>query len=323
VKLLVVDDMPEWLESIRGMYAAVLTEPADSIDVADDAAGVIDCLRRRKYDLLSLDINLGADRATGIDILSEAKKRDSVRSVIVISACVSDQELHTVIHDGKLRRMVQTRLSSMLTDMFPMRSSLFHKSPLDSIEDQVALWRNEVTRPWLESLVSGGALRPPYVLRIRDLDRYQLSVNSENEKDKPAVFSSSPEAKFLCALALRWVDRDNPVITQEEAGRLFCGEALDEQMRTGALSKQRFQQRVASYVERVRELLSSRRVLPDDLIWVERGRGYRLADSVVRVEGTGTLTVRGRGWGGRPDVRDPFDDDPDSRSTSSEFGEDA
>jgi CheY-like chemotaxis protein len=303
MKILVVEDDPEWQSQLKHMYANVVRD--DQVSVAGTGVEAMDTLKARKFDILSLDINLGPRGCSGgppihgIDVLKAAKRLKAAKAVVAISGCLSDP-LDPIIEDPVVRKRVHIDLPGLLDEVFSARhSGHFYKSPCEDVAAQIEVWRKQITLLYLESLVAGGAIPHPYIVRVIHTNHWRIRIQSKQRGHTNVWIDGSPFGEYLWKLSMQWMDTNDPVVTQEDTARILAPQLL-KRWKDGNVDLQHFQSGIAGYVERMSEYLASRLLIPEHVIEsAGRGKGYKLASSVADVEGL------------RPPVRPAPGEDPD------------
>jgi CheY-like chemotaxis protein len=87
-KALIVEDNP-----INVIVLKKFIEHICTADVVTNGAKALETLAERKYDLLLLDINLGSEQMTGLEVLEEIRRIPDLKSlpVIIVTAYASEE----------------------------------------------------------------------------------------------------------------------------------------------------------------------------------------------------------------------------------------
>lgn len=92
--VLLVEDKPE----LRAMLRKALEKAGYTVDEAPDGTSAIDKIRNRRYLVVLTDLKLPG--ASGLDVLREARRADSMIPVILITAYGSVEDAVTAMKDG-------------------------------------------------------------------------------------------------------------------------------------------------------------------------------------------------------------------------------
>src|SRR5579863_6393810 len=92
--VLLVEDKPE----LRAMLRKALEKAGYTVDEAPDGSSAIDKIRNRRYLVVLTDLKLPG--ASGLDVLREARRADSMIPVILITAYGSVEEAVTAMKEG-------------------------------------------------------------------------------------------------------------------------------------------------------------------------------------------------------------------------------
>ncbi len=95
--ILIVEDNPVNIIILKKILEAICT-----INSARSGLQAIKMLEENKYDLVLMDINLGTDELSGIDILKKIRKNDTLKNmpVIAITAYSYDEILVDFLEEG-------------------------------------------------------------------------------------------------------------------------------------------------------------------------------------------------------------------------------
>lgn len=87
-KALIVEDNP-----INVIVLKKFIENVCTADVVTSGAKALEVLAEKKYDLMLLDINLGSEQMTGLEVLEEIRRVSDLKSlpVIIVTAYASEE----------------------------------------------------------------------------------------------------------------------------------------------------------------------------------------------------------------------------------------
>lgn len=292
VQILVVEDEPDWSEALAKMYKSIFRSVARPVVmVASEGATARTLLQKRRYDLLSCDINLSssASRRGDVDgraVLRFAAENRKAGAVIVPTGAAFDAELQLAIPDKT--EIQRVRLTSYLQELFPKRVLRLDKAQGLTAEVTVAEWaraygdqivalsnawpsirppytvfaewpETEVRDSVLKSGTSDGALRVSIWGTGRPEKKYRVEHGSREE-------GSVPDAEFFLRLMMAY--RDGECLRDSEVVAIYGGNVNDPrqpEILVGSLCRR----------------LTKAGLDPDHLFVRQRGRGWRFAAANV------------------------------------------
>ncbi len=212
IRILVVEDVREWRKALRGLYEGILKGDCEIVlaEDVDDAERELN--RDSKFDILSLDINLGEGvhpgrdgkkvDCNGMDILFEAARRKLVNGVVVITLAPHDQELPAVVEDADELREVRMTLPAIVEHFFPARNRVLYKHPDVSVEESLKLYRRGLTPAFLKKLaVSAGEMQGTVTLQFDGDPGRGISTIAKISQKRFRIHNRS-DALFFYALAV-------------------------------------------------------------------------------------------------------------------------
>ncbi|MBC8359425.1 MAG: response regulator [Candidatus Aminicenantes bacterium] len=165
IKVLVVEDDANWKEALCQMYKQIIPQCH-----VNSASSGIDALRMiengEKFDLLSLDINLGITHpktevghpdlnvygADGRSVLRRAHELNACKGLIVITGLAYDTTLALVIPDLEESKRVRMTLHAYLQDLFPGKNLYLKKYPESKIPESIRVFMKALSCKRLLSL---------------------------------------------------------------------------------------------------------------------------------------------------------------------------
>lgn len=322
MRILVVDDDPVWRKALSTMYEQVLRSGGHTINVAANPSDAIRALKQCRYDVLSLDINLSRNSATdeagrpidanGMDVLDYTHRSNRAEAVIVISGCSWDRELTQVICDAGEEVEVRANMEGLLSRMFGRRCRFFPKPDPSTvcIDATLAVWQSVITSNFLDILVRGSLLPPPYCLEINvssGLVAETIAVISKSSKERVEI-NERNDVDFIWSLVLQWQD-DAKGVSHEEAARALLGpeearRRLSKYGNSGEYTNrdekwrhEMMQRTVHGYVEVFKKRLRNLRVDPEYILQSWRSpSGWRLMPGIGISAGS-DLSKRSAGHG--------------------------
>jgi CheY-like chemotaxis protein len=203
LRILIVEDEPELLAGLVEQYRGIFSEKGyrveiEQADAVDQARRLAKQAKGNPYDLVSLDVNLGDNRLTGLDVLDTLKRFRSAWMVALLTGVETDPSLDAALGEsraGDIRRHLRRDAYSR----FPAERLQVVEKPSQSLEapkqrtllanrlEQIALVYEEV-----------GRLR--YVFR-------PIEVTSLERIPQPK--GSKGPRKFIETTALHWQIRYN------------------------------------------------------------------------------------------------------------------
>src|SRR4051794_34505128 len=102
IRVLVLDDNPDWREALARMFSAILRDGGE-VETAVDGAAAERLLKKRPFDVLSLDLDLSEGRSQGaheplkcdsgrLQLIELAARNHWAKSIILITRSESDGE---------------------------------------------------------------------------------------------------------------------------------------------------------------------------------------------------------------------------------------
>lgn len=228
MKILVVEDNYDYRQALIEMYQQIFDKIAVQIDHAVTGKEAIEMLKKNKYDLLSLDINLSENLhkneqgklrdiditgACGMDVLDVAGKRKSCTGVVVITLLENDPNLDLIIPDKQKQNRLQMTIDSNLRKYFSNTSLRLSKRPIDkvSISEQIVIFKEELTLDQIRSLCD-----VRYAITIGSNQfPYQITINSQNTGQQ--IYIQEEDVELLYRLTQRKRGNKDPrYVTKEE-----------------------------------------------------------------------------------------------------------
>jgi len=156
MNILVIEDRMDWRHALVDMYKEIIGKQG----VVHEAAGVEDAetqLRHVKYDLLSLDINLGDfenEGGNGMTILEDVANQGLVNGVVLITSAPHDMELEAAVPDEGQRIIARVSLGEYAEKWFSGKN-LYYQKPIEgSIQGALDVIKQTLTYERLSELAS-------------------------------------------------------------------------------------------------------------------------------------------------------------------------
>jgi len=115
-KILVVDDLPDWRKTLRGM----LVDEGYDVQVADSSARALELLRANHFDLAVLDMRLDEsdeDNTEGLDLAAKIKQRWPTVKVVIITGYGTPDTLRQALEpDAQGQRLVANYIPKTETE---------------------------------------------------------------------------------------------------------------------------------------------------------------------------------------------------------------
>lgn len=319
IKILIVEDDVSWRESIRNMFKEIL--PSASVKCTGDGREALNWIEEKeKYDLISLDINLGSTHlktpdgkpdlkiqgCNGLTILRKARELKSCNGVVVITAAPHDQTLEVVITDEEERNRIQMTPSAYLEELFPSRNLYLNKPYNRSdVDKAIVTYKKSLTLELIRQLcIAPSPLAPPYIIDWPSGDLSTMrsctiqSKESKKTKGKPITHKS--DFTFLFSLCKM------PDFVSKDAAYLIYEQNKSKQVKPEVVNK-----KADSYIASFRRRLRSAELDPNMIFVDERGRGWKLSPQVT-IKGLSTVNIRGPGTGSYDMTQDIESSDNDS-----------
>lgn len=145
IKILIIEDEPEWSDALEKAYRALFAGEETDISVRNVGYDAIrDFADKKKYDLLSLDLNLASTaikddtgkivkNISGYDgrsLLSLAHKQKVCNGIVVVSGIHEDDQFVWLDEkEGELREFKRT-IHQRLEELFPGKNTIFYKGEI-------------------------------------------------------------------------------------------------------------------------------------------------------------------------------------------------
>lgn len=136
ISVLVVEDDPVWCEALCGLYETILAPDEPEVITASRVPDARRLLKSRKFDLISVDLNLPAmhpEDGDGRTIIRYSSARQAASGLIVITGLSPFDRIQSL--DG-----LQT-LSVFMNRHFPGRNLYLPKNRDKTVEENVAVFR--------------------------------------------------------------------------------------------------------------------------------------------------------------------------------------
>ncbi len=146
VRILIVEDDPELMASIEERYQELFTlrdiaVTFERANTVENARSLAKQARSAPYDLVSLDVNLGDTRLTGLDVLDTLKRFQSAWMVALLTGVETDATLDATLGETKAQDLRRRLRRDAYTRFPPDRLLVVEKpsSTLDSSDASVLL----------------------------------------------------------------------------------------------------------------------------------------------------------------------------------------
>ncbi len=141
-KFLVVDDFPEFRRSVRKTLESI---GAKFIDESENGESAIKSMKRKAYDIVLCDYNLGFEKKDGQQILEEAKHRGLIRYSSIFIMLTAENTMPMVM--GAVEYQPDDYLIKPITkDILKTRMEKFIKKKADFEDIEKALQNKEYMR---------------------------------------------------------------------------------------------------------------------------------------------------------------------------------
>lgn len=328
IKILVVEDDVSWREAIRKMFKEIL--PLASVKCTGDGREALRWIKEEneKYDLISLDINLGSTHlkthdgkpdleipgCNGLTILRMAYELKSCNGIIVITAAPHDQTLEVVIPSEEERCKVRMTLNGYLEELFPSRNRSLNKPYKESTIDKSIITYKEILTPKLikQLCMATSFIKPPYIINwpIGEYSSFRSCViQSKETKEKLNIVNRLDLAFLYC---LCEITKMSPgFISKDTVYKIYSEQEIQKKLKDTVVNK-----KADSYIASFRRRLRSAGLDPNMIFVDERGMGWKLSPQVT-IKGLSTVNIRGPGTGSydmTPDIESsdndsvPFDE---------------
>ncbi len=157
LQALIVEDDPNWLEALERMYNSVFQGIPLRIESCSDKDTAEAKLSERRWDIVSLDINLHGDKKpvagkselmanlVGQDVIHQIAEEDAAKFVIVVSGIESDREILGMTFVGD--RVLEEKLMSLedeLRALFPKHWIYLRKNPERDISRNIDIFKKRL-----------------------------------------------------------------------------------------------------------------------------------------------------------------------------------
>ena len=203
LRILIVEDEPELLAGLVEQYRGIFSEKGyrveiEQADTVDEARRIAKQAKGNPYDLVSLDVNLGDNRLTGLDVLDTLKRFRSAWMVALLTGVETDPSLDAALGEtraGDIRRQLRRDAYSR----FPAERLQVVEKPSQSLAgpEQRTLLANRLEQI---ALVYEEVGRLRYVFRL-------IEVSSLERIPQPK--GNKGPRKFIETTALHWQIRYN------------------------------------------------------------------------------------------------------------------
>jgi ActR/RegA family two-component response regulator len=198
IRMLIVEDDPALLAGLEEQYREIFTRRGLAVSIeqattVEKARSLAKQARSEPYDLVSLDVNLGDSRLTGLDVLDTLKRFQSAWMVALLTGVETDATLVATMGEtkaGDLRRQLRRDAYAR----FPAERLLVVEKPSSSMESNEA--RNLLANRLEQiALVFEEIGRQRYVFR-------PIEVTSLERVPQPR--GSKGTRKFIETTSLHW-----------------------------------------------------------------------------------------------------------------------
>jgi len=202
IRMLIVEDEPELLSALKGFYRDVFTAKgftSITIETADSVEEARNLARRAEahpYDLVSLDVNLGDDSLSGLDVLDTLKRFQSVWMVALLTGVESDVNLDRTMGTEtgeKLRR-------GLRRDAYQR----FHAERLLMVEKPSTALSGDEARELLRNRLEQIVLVYIEVSRLRYIFRPIEVISMERVKATKESRNRKGSRRFIKTLSTHW-----------------------------------------------------------------------------------------------------------------------
>jgi CheY-like chemotaxis protein len=120
-KVLVVEDNP-----INVIVLKKFMEPYTTPDVVVNGKSALEILSRDTYDLIFMDINLGDDDLSGLDVIKKIRENEATRHnrIVVVTAYAFNEELALLKHDHNIMIITKPVSKEMIRNIFENNETL-------------------------------------------------------------------------------------------------------------------------------------------------------------------------------------------------------
>jgi len=272
--LLIAEDDPNWRIPLRQMYKEIL--PKDwSVKAEESGAEVLEILESgKKFDIISLDINLHTTcglvtdslTADGRTIIRRARELKACKALIVITGLPYDENLDFIIPDLKDRVIFVSTLNDYLEEWFGGHQISYTKPPDDTIpvEEFIKVLKTLLHQKKLIDLCESAPWH--YVIEIYNPDprNPDIGVRRKGKRDK-----FIPMRELDSKLLLEMIDAKETdikkFVSRERVSEIYFPSNPEKYSQAMSDFKR--------YLDRVG-------VKAEDLILIEYKKGCRLAPSV-------------------------------------------
>lgn len=315
IKVLVVEDDANWKEALCQMYKEIIPQCH-----VNSASSGLDALRMiengEKFDLLSLDINLGITHpktevghpdlnvhgADGRSVLRRAHELNACKGVIVITGLAYDTTLALVIPDKKDLMRVKSTLDEYLEDLFPGRKLYLQKIAGCTAVECVSQYKKVLKREKIIRLCKVlPSVPPPYTVHYSG-NEVAPSISIRSRSNRAAFMSIIHKGD---ALFLYWLGKLKDTDPFFVPKKMVCGIYRGTQSQN--LNKSKLSQYADTDINSLRRRLRKGGIDPYALFDSVRGLGWKIKPDVI-LRGFASVNVRGRGFGEKFGDHDMIDD---------------
>lgn len=158
IKILIVEDDLDTSSALIKVYKKIFEEKDCNVSITNHTEGyraLIDIEDGKKYDLISLDMNLGSTallsqngRLLGSDgrsILKLAYKKQATNGLIIVSGIQNDQEIDWRDEEEGDISIFKRTIHSILSDLYPGKNVIFYKGQsIDDTVDDILKYKNKI-----------------------------------------------------------------------------------------------------------------------------------------------------------------------------------
>lgn len=325
IKVLVVEDDANWKEALCQMYKEII--PRCHVNSASSGLDALRMIENgEKFDLLSLDINLGITHpktevgrpdlnvhgADGRSVLRRAHELNACKGVIVITGLAYDTTLALVIPNKKDLMRVKSTLDEYLEDLFQGRKLYLQKIAGCTAVECVSQYKEVLKREKIIRLCKVlPCVPPPYTVHYYsgNEDAPSISIRSRSNRAAFMSISDKGDGKFLYWLG-KIKDTAPFFVTKKSVCAIYRGEPSKN------LNKSELSQYAETDINSLRRRLRKGGIDPCALFDCVRGLGWKIKPDVT-LRGFASVNVRGRGFGGKFGGHDMIDDLPDDTDFNS------
>lgn len=316
IKVLVVEDDANWKEALCQMYKEIMPQcHVNSASSGPDALRMIE--NDEKFDLLSLDINLGIAHpktevghldlnvhgADGRSVLRRVHELNACKGVIVITGLAYDTTLPLVIPDKNDLMRVKSTLDEYLENLFPGRKLYLQKIAGCTAVECVSQYKKVLKREKIIRLCKVLPRVPPqYTIDYYSGTELAPSILIRSRSDRAAFMQITDKGDALFLYYLGKLKATDPFFVTKD---MVCGIYRGKQSKN--LNKSELSQYAETDINSLRRRLRKGGIDPSALFSSVRGLGWKIKPDVIP-KGFASVNVRGRGFGGKFGDHDMIDD---------------